>query len=90
MPRRKKKKEIEYPEGWEVSFEYQANGRHLEPGTELSIRNERGRFKFIKHVRTENSEWVDVIGGSPKMKMFRSFSVDRIKTVHWKNKIKSR
>ena len=62
MGRRKKKKEIEYPEGWSVSFEYQANGRNLQPGTELSIKNERGRFKFVKHVKTENSEWIDVIG----------------------------
>lgn len=90
MPRRKKVKEITYPEGWEVSFEYQVNGRNLEPGTEVSIKNERGRFSFVKHVKTENSEWIDVIGGPPRVKMFRSFAIDKVKTVHWKKKMRQK
>lgn len=89
MPRRKKKKEAVYPEGWDVAFEYQINGRNLEPGTEVSIKNERGRFKFVKYVRKGDSEWIDVIGGPTNTKMFRSFSVDRVKTVHWKKKLRS-
>lgn len=75
---------------WVVSEEWTANGRHLVKGTEVSIRGERGRFQFVKHVYNPNtgSEWVDVVGGPANVRQFRSFSADRIKTVHYKNKIR--
>lgn len=75
---------------WVVTTEWSANGRNLVPGTEISIRGERGRFKFQRHVFNpkNNREWVDVIGGPNGAKQFRSFAPEQIKTVHWKNKIR--
>ena len=75
---------------WVISEEWMANGRHLVKGTEVSIRGERGRFQFVKHVYNPNtgSEWVDVVGGPNNVRQFRSFAVDRIRTVHYKNKIR--
>jgi hypothetical protein len=68
---------------WEITTEMQINGRKVSPGTELKITGERGRFRFVKFVKTnEGKEWVDVIGKTG----FRSFALDRIKTVHYKNK----
>ena len=75
---------------WVVSEEWTVHGRNLVKGTELSIRGERGRFQFIRHVYNArlDVEWVDVIGGSRGARQFRSFAPVRIKTVHWKNKIR--
>lgn len=75
---------------WVINEEWTAHGRKLVKGTELSIRGERGRFQFIRHVYNPriDVEWVDVVGGSKGAKQFRSFSADRIKTVHWKTKIR--
>lgn len=80
MSRRRKRTAPLYPEHWEVSEESVCNGRHLTPGTEVSIRGERGRFRFLRHVRntTSGSEWVDLL----QDKRFRSFRPERIKTVH--------
>ena len=75
-----------YPPDWVVSFEMQWNGRHIHPGTELSIKGESGRFRFIKHVSTSTSEWIDVVGGRKGVKTLRSFRPKRIKTVHRVNK----
>lgn len=74
---------------WIVSEEMQINGRNVVVGTELSITNERGRFKFIKYVQTPTAEWIDVIGGPEKCRMCRSFRPDRVKRVHWKNKMRA-
>lgn len=67
--------------GATVSYEYTANGRHIDLGTELSVSGEGStRFRFVKHVRTAAGvEWIDCLesGGG-----FRSFRPDRIKTVH--------
>ena len=82
MPRRKKVYEVSYPEGWVVSEEYVANKRNIVPGTELSFRDQRGRFRFIKHVVNGEHEWIDVIG---KNGQFHSFRPSEIKRVHWKN-----
>lgn len=61
------------------------HGRKVEPGTELSIVGEgRMRFhSFVKNLDT-GTEWVDCID---KKKQFRSFHVDRVKRVHYKNKL---
>lgn len=91
MGRRKKKvgNSIEevHPD-WVVSDEMQIHGRNVTPGTELSISSERGRFRFIKHVKTPTAEWIDVIGGYKNYRMFRSFRVERVRTVHWKRKLR--
>lgn len=85
---KKKTTHIEGPkpnDNWIVSTEIQINGRHVIPGTELKIKGERGRFRFLKHVQTETSEWIDVIGGPKGTDQWRSFYPDRVKTVHYKN-----
>jgi hypothetical protein len=74
------------PPGRTISEHYQHNGRWLEPGTEFTVPGE-GRFRFIAHVRTDRgAEWVDCWGGRMGQGQFRSFHIDRIKTVHWKAK----
>lgn len=90
MGRKKKKANslTEIHPDWVVSEEMQINGRNVVVGTELSILNERGRFKFIKHVQTPTAEWIDVIGGPSNYRMCRSFRPDRVKRVHWKNKLR--
>jgi hypothetical protein len=86
MGRRKNK--IDTPTAcshWVVSTELMINNRHVARGTELSIRGERGRFRFIKHVVNGDKEWIDVVD---KFKAIRSFRVEDVKRVHYKNKIR--
>lgn len=61
------------------------NGRNLERGTELSITGERGRFTFLK-INTDGSAlcW----GGPTGHEKMRDFRIDRVRTVHRKNKIR--
>jgi hypothetical protein len=71
---------------WTVETSIQINGRNVQPGTELKIRGERGRFRFIKYVKTEKeNEWIDVWGGSKGHEQWRSFKLDKVRTVHYKN-----
>jgi len=84
--KRNKKNVIAYPADWTVKTETQINGRSVGVGTELSIVGASGRFRFVKHVVTPTSEWIDVVGGRHGHSMFRSFRLDQVKTVHWKNK----
>jgi hypothetical protein len=71
--------------GWTIQTEMQINGRNVSEGTELKIRGVRGRFRFIKHVKTETTEWIDVWGGPKGAENWRSFPLDMVKTVHVKN-----
>jgi hypothetical protein len=86
--KRRKKPAIQpLPEGWVVSDEYRANGRHIEKGTELSIVGERGRFIFLSHVvNGAGAEWINVFGGPVKHEILRSFRPERIKRVHRLNR----
>lgn len=88
MGRRKKPTRTPGPcDDWEISTSIHINNRNVEPGTELKIAGERGRFRFIKHVKTPTgAEWIDVWGGPAKAEQWRSFRPDRVKTVHYKNK----
>jgi len=71
---------------WEKSESLQVNGRNIQPGTELRIRNQRGRFRFIKHVKTPaGAEWVDVWGGPKGCEQWRSFRTEQVQRVHYKN-----
>lgn len=87
---RKKKIVDEGPrpcDSWEIQTEIQINGRNVTRGTELKIAGERGRFRFIKYVKTEKGiEWVDVIGGPKGCEVWRSFRPEQVKTVHYKNR----
>lgn len=68
---------------WTVTDVTRINGRHVTPGTELAIRGERGRFRFVKHVTHEvtGKAWVDVYGGPKGHETLRSFYVTRIRAV---------
>lgn len=69
---------------WEITTELQINGRYVKPGTELKIKGWSGRYLFVKHVKTEKGiEWIDVVSNAG---YFCSCSLDRVKTVHSKNK----
>jgi hypothetical protein len=76
-------------EKWVISESILVNGRHVDAGTELTIKDERGRFKFVRHVYNPrlDVEWVDVVGGAKGARQYRSFRQDRIKRVHYKNKM---
>ena len=82
-------KEDNPSEQWVISESILVNGRHVDTGTELTIKDERGRFKFVRHVYNPrlDVEWVDVVGGAKGARQYRSFRQDRIKRVHYKNKM---
>lgn len=84
---RKKTTEPVLPESWVVSTEMQIHGRTVVEGTELHIEGRRGRWRFIKHVKTDTAEWVDVWGGPSGAEHWASFHPDKIKRVH--NKFKT-
>jgi hypothetical protein len=59
------------------------HGRALEPGTEVSITGERGRYRFVSASTTNSGRVVfDFIGGRPGHECWRSFYPERVKTVH--------
>ena len=59
------------------------HGRDLEPGTEVSITGERGRFRFVRATTTSAERIVlDFIGGQAGHECWRSFYPERVKTVH--------
>lgn len=73
--------------GWEYITEMQINGRNVTKGTELKISGERGRFVFVNYTKTDKGkEWITVWGGPKGLESTRSFYLDRVKTVHFKNK----
>ncbi|AYN57783.1 hypothetical protein PBI_DRMANHATTAN_65 [Arthrobacter phage DrManhattan] len=81
MPRKKSK--LNLPADWHEHDNAEANGRHITPGTEVSIRGERGRFRFLKRVtRDDGREWLDFWGGPKGCEAWRSFSADQIRRVH--------
>ena len=63
------------------------SGRWLRPGVEFSVHGERGRFRFLGHVDTGETEWIDAIGGTKGVRMHRSFRPDRVKKVFVKRQI---
>jgi len=73
-------------EEWEYATEIQINGRNVSAGTELKITGERGRYRFIRSVKTDKGiEWIDVWGGPKGSEQWRSFKSDKVKRVHYKN-----
>jgi hypothetical protein len=55
----------------------------LTPGTEVSITNQRGRFRFVNAQTTSQGKLVlNFIGGSSGHEAFRSFYPERVKRVH--------
>jgi hypothetical protein len=86
MPKRRKLPTP--PPDWIEHLEATVNGRVLTPGTEVSIRGERGRFRFIKRIERpgQGLEWLDFWGGPKGAEQWRSFYPERVKTVHRINK----
>lgn len=60
-----------------------ANSRHVERGTELTVQR-IGRVKFLAHVVTETTEWLDV---RDKKGMVRSVKPGEVRRVHYKKKL---
>lgn len=89
MGRKRKPQEPAIPRPnaeWEYCTELQINGRHVSPGTELKIYGERGRYRFMRTVKTHTGkEWIDVWGGPKGAEQWRSFKVEMVKRVHYKN-----
>lgn len=88
MPRRRKSNVPEGPkpnDAWEYVKEIQINGRNVVPGTELKIKGERGRYRFMHLIRNGDKEWIDVWGGPKGADQWRSFTLDRVTRVHYKN-----
>jgi len=81
MPRRRARP---LPADWEEYNHASIRGRHVTRGTELSIRGERGRFRFLKRVVRPalGVEWIDVWGGPKGAPQWRSFHPDRVRRVH--------
>lgn len=83
----RKKSNINLPADWHEHDHAEANGRHIGPGTEVSIRGERGRFRFLKRVTRDNGlEWLDFWGGPKGAEAWRSFSASQVRRVHRINK----
>ena len=61
------------------------NGRAVTPNTEISIRGESGRFTF--HYSLAPDE-VTVWGGDPQYEKWRTFKIDRVRTVHRKPRLR--
>ena len=85
MPRKKQSEQPKNePNDWLVEHEVIINNRHVTSGSEVSIKGERGRFRFIhKVIRPERGvEWLDFWGGPKGHEQHRSFRQDRVRRVH--------
>ena len=81
--RKYKRSDTSLPADWQQYETATVNGRHLEPGTEVKIQGERGRFRFMHRVtRDSGVEWLTFWGGAKGCEAYRSFRPERIKTVH--------
>ena len=84
------------PSSWEASSTMAVNGRKVERGTEISVRDHGGRkrrVRFIEHVIAPAGEWITVTEmepGTGKHRSTRSFDPSRIVTVHTKKKVAPR
>jgi len=92
MAKKKKNPEdmwLESPSAhWVIETEIQIHGRNVIKDTELSIIGERGRFRFLKQITNGDKTWIDVVGGAKGAKQMRSFHLDKVRRVHYKNKTK--
>ena len=83
---RKTIEEMAAEQGWIVEHETMLNGRYVEQNTELHIKGEYGRFRFVSYTLTDKGvEWVTVLSA---LGGFRSFRPERVRTVHRINKMR--
>lgn len=66
----------------EVATVLKVNGRLIEPGTELSVKDEPGRFIFRWLTGSDLTCW----GGRTGHEKYRSFPLSKIRRVHSKPK----
>lgn len=93
MARRKKIKPAPPKEGVTVKDSVTINKRQVTRGTELTIKDVKGRFKFLSHTAVELpdgsiSEHIDVIGGYRGIVLQRTFRPEQVKTVHRNKKMR--
>lgn len=74
--------------GWVIHWSLRANNREVVVGTELSLRGESGRYRFMRFVVGPRSSWIDVYGGKSGHEMVRSVRPERIKRVHRDRKMR--
>lgn len=73
---------------WEVTDSFQHGSRTVRAGAILSIRGVRGRWRFIRHTRTNDDVcWIDCAevfpaNGLSKKEPIRAFRPAKIMTVH--------
>ncbi|AYN58545.1 hypothetical protein HOU70_gp64 [Arthrobacter phage Liebe] len=83
----RRRSNVRLPSSWSVFDAAAVNGRQLVPGTEVSIRGERGRFRFLKRVVLDDGrEWLDFWGGPKGAPQWRSFAPEQVRRVHRVNK----
>lgn len=79
----RRRSNVNLPPDWHEYLDATVNGRLLAPGTEVSVRGERGRFRFIKRVRRDDGrEWLDFWGGPKGAAQWRSFPASQVRRVH--------
>lgn len=73
-------------------FSLKVDGKHpLELNKEVSFKGERGRFRFKWARQRADGSWdVTVFGGTKRYQAFRTFPADRIKSVHYKEKLRKK
>jgi hypothetical protein len=64
---------------------FKINNRLVEPGTELSVTGETGRFVFRWMTGDDLTCW----GGKSGREKYRTFSPDRVKRVHIKKVLRN-
>lgn len=84
MPRKKKVIEQEpynYNDNIFVSYEFPFGRDTMKPGDILKIKNQRGKFRFLKvaHHAGKDVTWVDVMNVDNGQ--FHSFYIDRVKLI---------
>ena len=78
-----RRKAVGYKPAVEYLEEAFVNGRHIKPGTEVSITKERGRFRFINASMTSQGRLVlNFVGGASGREALRSFYPERVRRVH--------
>lgn len=88
MIRRRKTPPKPRPADWEIESSMTVNGRQVEKGTEISVRDHGGRkrrVRFIEHVTAPAGEWItvsEIDKATGKSRSTRSFDPSRIVTVH--------
>ena len=91
MPKVSYRRKYEYKDTIsERLFEVRIEGKHpLVTGKEVTFRGERGRFKFKWAREMEDGRYeLTVYGGTKRYQSYRTFTSDRVKAVHYKEKLR--